>query len=138
MNSYTTITRDNVKNAIMNGDKSHRAYKSFESWKQYGATADQYTSVLDWLFEDDRNADGQTVKGIGLIVPHEWIPQGPGEKCLFKQTGPAEIHRITYGIGPWATWLSDAETGQKWNNANPRYTVEDVVNGVPYTKTLFA
>lgn len=26
--------------------------------------------------------------------------------------------------------LYDKETGHAWNNSNPRYTIEDVVNGV--------
>lgn len=130
MNSYSEKTFRSVTNAIKTGDKQHRAYSAFENWAQYGITAEQYTAVLPWLFDNDRNEAGQTVKGIGLVVPHEWIEQGPGEKMLFKQTGPAEIRRISYGISALGTWLTDMETGYKWSNANPRYTVEDVVCGV--------
>ena len=135
MNSYNEKTLNSVTNAIISGNTEHRAYKAFANWAQYGVTAEQYTAVLPWLFDNDRDDNGQTVKGIGLVVPHEWIDRGPGEKCLFKQTGPAEIHRITYGIGSSLTWLTDAETGYKWNNADPRYTVENVVNGVIVTIT---
>lgn len=135
MNSYTEKTLTSVTNAIVSGNTAHRAYSAFENWAQYGVTAEQYTAVLPWLFDNDRNEDHKTVKGIGLVVPHEWIDRGPGEKCLFKQTGPAEIHRISYGIGCCSTWLTDVETGYKWNNANPRYTVEDVVCGVNVTIT---
>lgn len=130
MNSYSEKTLSSVTNAIMAGDKKHRAYSAFENWAQYGITAEQYIAVLPWLFDNDRNDLGKTVKGIGLIVPHEWIGEEPGKKMLFKQTGPAEIHRITYGVSTLGTWLTDIETGYKWNNANPRYTIEDVVRGV--------
>ena len=130
MNSYTEKTLISVTNAVMNGQKEHRAYKSFANWAQYGVTAEQYVAVLPWLFDNDRNESGRTVKGIGLVVPHKWIAREPGQKMLFEQTGPAEIHRITYGHGPDVTWLTDMETGYKWSNSNPRYTVEDVVNGV--------
>ena len=131
MNSYSEKTLTSVTNAIMEGDKKHRAYSAFENWLQYGITAEQYIEVLPWLFEDDRNELGQTVKGIGLVVPHEWVEGDElGLKMLFKQTGPAEIHRITYGVSALGTWLTDMETGYKWSNANPRYTIEDVVNGV--------
>ena len=130
MNSYSTKTLENVTNAIMNDNKAHRAYKSYENWAQFGVTKEQYIAVLPWLFDNDRNELGQTVKGIGIVVPHEWIGEEPGQKMLFKQTGSAEIHRITYGVGWDGTSLTDMETGYKWNNANPRYTVEDVVRGV--------
>ena len=130
MNSYSEKTLASVVNAIKTGDKQHRAYSAFENWAQYGVTAEQYVAVLPWLFDNDRNDLNQTVKGIGLIVPHEWVEQGPGVRMLFKQTGPAEIHRITYGVSALGTWLTDVETGYKWNNINPRYTVEDVVRGV--------
>ena len=130
MNSYSEKTFQSVTNAIKTGDKQHRAYSAFENWAQYGVTAEQYIEVLSWLFDNDRNELGQTAKGIGLVVPHEWVGEEPGQKMLFKQTGKAEIHRITYGVSALGTWLTDMETGYKWNNSNPRYTIEDVVRGV--------
>lgn len=130
MNSYSEKTLTSVTNAIMAGDKQHRTYSAFENWEQYGVTAEQYIAVLTWLFDNDRNEVGQTVKGIGLVVPHEWVEDELGHKMLFKQTGHAEIHRIAYDVSALGTWLTDMETGYKWNNSNPRYTVEDVVCGV--------
>lgn len=130
MNSYTEKTLTSVTNAIISGNTEHRAYSAFENWAQYGVTPEQYVAVLPWLFDNDRNELGQTVKGIGLVVPHEWVGEEPGQKMLFKQTGKAEIHRIAYNIGCYVTGLYDTETGYAWNNANPRYTVEDVVRGV--------
>lgn len=136
MNSYSEKTLNSVTNAIISGNTEHRAYKAFANWAQYGVTAEQYIAVLPWLFDNDRDDAGQTVKGIGLVVPHKWVEGDElGLKMLFKQTGPAEIHRITYGISSASTWLTDMETGYKWNNANPRYTVEDVVRGVIVTIT---
>ena len=130
MNTYNEKVMNNIISTVLTGNKNYKSYTAFENWAQYGITPEQYTEVLPWLFDNDRNEDGQTVKGIGLVVPHKWIDRGAGEKCLFKQTGSAEIHRITYGVTALGTWLTDIETGEKWNNANPRYTVEDVVCGV--------
>ena len=130
MNSYDNNVMDRIISTVLEGKKQYKSYSAYENWAQYGVTPEQYVAVLPWLFEDDRNELGQTVKGIGLVVPHEWIGEEPGKKMLFKQTGPAEIHRITYGVSALGTWLTDMETGYKWNNANPRYTVEDVVRGV--------
>ena len=129
MNSYTEKTFQSVINAIKTGDKQHSAYSAFENWAQYGVTKEQYTAVLPWLFDNDRNDQKQTVKGIGLIVPHKWIGEEPGQKMLFQQTGPAEIHRIEY-VRDYVVSLYDKETGHAWNNSNPRYTIEDIVNGV--------
>lgn len=131
MNSYDKNVMERIISTVLEGKKQYKSYSAFENWAQYGVTPEQYVAVLPWLFEDDRNELGQTVKGIGLVVPHEWVEGDElGLKMLFKQTGPAEIHRITYGVGWDGTSLTDMETGYKWNNANPRYTVEDVVRGV--------
>lgn len=135
MNTYTEKVMSNVISTVLTGNTKYKSYSAFENWAQYGITPEQFTEVLPWLFDNDRDEAGQTVKGIGIVVPHEWIDQGAGKKCLFRQTGAAEIHRITYGIGCYSTWLTDVETGYKWNNANPRYTIEDVVRGVTVTIT---
>ena len=131
MNSYDNNVMERIISTVLEGKKQYKSYSAYENWAQYGVTPEQYVAVLPWLFEDDRNELGQTVKGIGIVVPHEWVEGDElGLKLLFKQTGPAEIHRITYGVSALGTWLTDIETGYKWNNANPRYTVEDVVRGV--------
>lgn len=131
MNSYDNNVMERIISTVLEGKKQYKSYSAFENWAQYGVTPEQYVAVLPWLFDNDRNDLNQTVKGIGLVVPHEWVEGDElGLKMLFKQTGPAEIHRITYGVGWDGTSLTDMETGYKWNNANPRYTVEDVVRGV--------
>ena len=133
MNSYDKNVMERIISTVLEGKKQYKSYSAFENWAQYGVTPEQYVAVLPWLFDNDRNDLNQTVKGIGLVVPHEWVEGDElGLKMLFKQTGPAEIHKIKYVLSYSGdvTSLYDKDTGYAWWSNNPRYTIEDVVRGV--------